>query len=229
MNTSIIKRAVDKKKLKLRVVNIRDFARGKHKTCDDRPFGGGPGMVMKAEPVFNAIKSVTGKVNDSKKAVVLLTPQGKVLNQVEVKKLTKYDHLILICGHYEGIDERIKKYIDLEISVGDYVLSGGETPALIIVDAITRLLPGVLHNKESIETESFNNNLLDWPNYTRPRVWHSIRVPKVLLSGNHKKISDWRQYMAIYKTHTTRPELLNNVDKKKSDLLLKIKKKLKEV
>jgi len=188
---SIIKRAQEKKLINIKIHNIRDFALDKHKTVDDRPYGGGPGMVMKVEPIYKCLKSIKRK---KKSKVVLLTPKGKTFKQSMAKQYSKIDQLILICGHYEGFDERIRKYVDEEISIGNYVLTGGEIPAMTMVDAITRLLPGVLGDKNSPMDETFSKNekYIEYPHYTRPEYYNGIRVPKVLLSGNHKEIEAWR-------------------------------------
>ncbi|MFA5859361.1 MAG: tRNA (guanosine(37)-N1)-methyltransferase TrmD [Elusimicrobiota bacterium] len=209
LKVSIINRAVEHRKVELNVVNIRQYAKGRHKTCDDRPFGGGPGMVMIAEPVYKALKAVR-KNKDT--AVVLLTPQGEVYTQHHARMFTQKNQVVLICGHYEGIDDRIRKYVTHEISVGDYILSGGESAALAVADSIIRLIPGVVSNKESVVHESFTDTTLDWPQYTRPRKWRGVSVPKVLLSGNHKHIETWRKKVSLELTHDRRPELL----KKKS-------------
>jgi len=194
-NESIIKRARKKKIIKIRTHNIRDFAADKHKTVDDRPYGGGPGMVLKVEPIYKCIKSIKKK---KKSQIILLTPKGKTFNQQKAQQLTKYDQLILIAGHYEGFDERIRKYVDEGISIGNYVLTGGEVPAMIIVDAISRLLPGVLGDKNSPKDETFSisEKYIEYPHYTRPEKFKGQKVPKILLSGNHKKIAAWRQNKA---------------------------------
>lgn len=203
LNESIIKRAQEKGKVKINIHNLRDFSLDKHKKVDDRPFGGGPGMVMRPEPIFRAVKYI-----DDRAKVILLSPQGERLNQKLAKKLSKEKRLILICGHYEGIDERVKKISDLEISIGDYVLTGGELPAMVLVDAVTRLIPGVLGDKESLSQESFEENLLEYPHYTRPQIYKRMKVPEVLTSGNHEKIAKWRKKEAIIKTKAKRPDLL---------------------
>ena len=205
LEESIIGRAKENKQIEIDLINIRDFSKDKHKHVDDTPYGGGAGMVMKADVVYDAYKSV--KSDNSK--VVYLTPQGKTLNQKKVEELAKEEHLILLCGHYEGIDQRA---IDLiqpeEISVGDYVLTGGELPAMILIDSVSRYVEGVL-NKESIEEESFSNGLLEYPQYTRPEVFEGLKVPEVLLSGNHQNIDKWRKEKSIEITKQKRPDLLN--------------------
>jgi len=192
INESILKRAQKKKLISIKVHDFRKFATNKHKTVDDKPYGGGPGMVLKVEPIYKCLKSIR---REKKSRVILLTPKGKTFNQKKARSLTKYDQLILIAGHYEGFDERIKKYIDEEISIGNYVLTGGELPAMVVVDAVTRLLPGTLGNDNSPKDETFTQGEKDieYPHYTRPENFKSQRVPKILLSGNHKKIIEWRR------------------------------------
>ena len=210
LNESIIKRAQKKEKIKIHIHNLRDYSRDKHKKVDDRPFGGGSGMVLTCQPIFNAASSIKKK---SKKAkVILLTPQGETLTQKIAKKLSVEKHLILICGHYEGVDERVRqKLVDKELSIGDYVLTGGELPAMVLVDAITRLIPGVLGDKNSLNFESFEGNILEYPHYTRPAVFSGLSVPKVLLSGNHNDIESWRKKEALKRTRQRRPELLKKI------------------
>ena len=210
LNESIIKRAQKKKKVAIFVHNLRDFSSDKHRKVDDRPFGGGPGMVMRPEPIFNAIKNIKLSARSQKSRVILLSPQGKIFNQHFAKKLSKSRHLIFICGHYEGIDERVRRFlVDEEVSIGDYVLSGGELPAMIVVDCIVRLIPGVLGGKKSLHFESFEDNLLEYSQYTRPANYKGMRAPSVLLSGNHKKIEDYRRRQAIKITKQRRPDLLS--------------------
>ncbi len=195
INESIIKRAISKKQIKIATYNIRDFSEDRHKKVDDSPYGGGPGMLMKIEPLYLALKSL--KKESNKRKIILLSASGKKWNQKLASKYSKLDELVLICGRYEGVDNRIKKFIDEEISIGDYVLTGGELGSLVIIDSITRLLPGVLGNKESFIDESHTNDgILEYPQYTRPEVFKAnnknYKVPKILLSGNHQKIKDWR-------------------------------------
>lgn len=185
-----MKRAQEKKLVRFSIHNIRDFAFDKHKIVDDTPYGGGPGMVMKVEPIVRALRSIRRKKSSR---VILLSARGKVFAQQKARALAKFEQLILICGHYEGVDERVLKYVDEEISMGHYVLTGGELPALVIVDALTRLIPGVLGKDASSHDESFSQEgALEYPQYTRPAVWEKLRVPKVLLSGDHQKIAAWR-------------------------------------
>jgi tRNA (guanine37-N1)-methyltransferase len=209
LNESIIKRAQNKGKVRILIHDLRDYSSDKHRKVDDRPFGGGSGMIMRPEPIFNAVEDIKSKVKTQKSKVILLCPQGKKLNQKIAKELIKYKHLILICGHYEGIDERVRQYLaDEEISVGDYVLTGGEIPAMVLVDCLVRLLPGVLGDKNSLNFESFEGSLLEYPQYTRPAKFRNMYVPQILLSGDHKKIETWRKRQAIKRTGQRRPDLL---------------------
>ena len=188
LNTSIIKRAIDNKYVDIKVHNFRDYSLDKHKRVDDYPYGGGAGMVLMCEPIFRAIEDL--KTKDT--ITIMLTPSGKLFNQEMALDLSKKKHIILLCGHYEGFDERIKTIIDMEISIGEYILTGGEVPAMAITDTITRLIPGVI-TKESLESESFTDDLLDYPTYTRPEVFRGMKVPEVLLSGHHKNIENYRK------------------------------------
>jgi len=215
LQESIIKKAVDKDALRFNIVNIRDFAEDVHKTCDDSPYGGGPGMVMKAEPICKAMKHVEAQLGKPK--FILLTPQGRPFDQSTAERLSRLSHVCLVCGRYEGVDERVLDFIDEEISVGDYVLSGGEFPALVLIDAISRCIPGVLGNEASVVSESFREPLLEYPQYTRPDTFMGIQVPQVLLSGNHEEIRKWRRKEAIRKTVLRRPDLLNGFLPNKED------------
>ena len=206
LETSIIKRAIDRKQVEINLVDIRDFVQNKHRQVDDTVYGGGSGMVIMVEPVVLAIESV--KTKDSK--IIFLTPSGDVYNQDKAISLSKEKHLIIICGHYEGIDERIKHFIDMEISIGDFVLTGGEIPSMVLVDSITRLLAGVI-TKESLESESFNDNLLDYAVYTKPRNFRGYEVPEVLVSGNHELIRKYREEERIRRTNERRKDLIDNV------------------
>ena len=209
LNESILGRAQEKNLIDINVVNIRDFSKDKHNKVDDTPYGGGAGMVMRADVVYDCYNSV--KTDDSK--VIYLSPQGKTLNQDKVKELSKEKHLILLCGHYEGIDQRvIEKIVDEEISIGDYVLTGGELPAMVLVDSVSRHVEGVL-NKESIQEESFTNDLLEYPQYTRPEVFLGEKVPEVLLTGHHQNIEKWRKEQAIKITQSKRPDLMEKYEK----------------
>lgn len=194
LDSSIIKRAIEKNKIKVNVINFRDFSKNKHKKVDGYSIGGGPGMVLQLQPIVDCLKSL-----DLDAHKILLTPSGKIYNQQHAKQLLKFRHIILICGHYEGFDERIINYIDEEISVGNYVLTGGEIPSLLILDSITRLVPGVI-NKNSLEDESYNDYLLDYPVYTKPIEFEGNKVPEVLLSGNHSLINKYRYNERIRKT-----------------------------
>lgn len=188
LNESIIKRAIDKGKVKINLINFRDYTLDPHGKVDDTPFGGGAGMVLMIQPIYDALMSI--KTKDS--YVVLLTPGGNVFNQRKAREFVKYKHLILICGHYEGFDDRIKSLVDEEISIGDFILTGGEIPAMVISDAVIRLIDGVI-NKDSLISESFDSNLLDYPVYTKPREFKGMKVPEILLSGDHKKIEEYRR------------------------------------
>lgn len=209
LNTSILKRAQIKDKVEFELINLRDFGQGKHQIVDDRPYGGSAGMILKADVLAKAVKNVI-KTSRSKKNIktILTSASGKPYKQSVTKKLSKLDQLIIICGHYEGVDQRfVDKYVDEEISIGDYVLTGGEIPAMLIVDSIVRLLPGVL-KKEAVVDESFSQNLLEYPHYTRPEIFEGKSVPKILLSGNHSKIQKWRKKQSVQKTKKVRPDLL---------------------
>ncbi len=208
LNESIHKRAQQKKKIKIVVHDLRDFTEDKHHKVDDRPFGGGPGMVMAPQPVFDAIKKIKGR---RRAKVVLMCPTGKPLTQRLVKQFVKTKDIIIVCGHYEGVDERIREsLVDESISIGDYVLTGGELPAMVLVDAVSRLIPGVLGKEESLVNESFEENLLDYPHYTRPANFRGMKVPNVLLSGHHLAIKQWRQEQSLIKTKKNRPDLLKS-------------------
>lgn len=207
LNESIIKRAQEKKKVVIKVHDLRDHSEDKHRKVDDRPFGGGPGMVLSPQPIFDAIKRIKGR---RKSHVIYMDPAGKPFVQSRAKQLTKYRNLIIICGHYEGIDERVREcLVDESISIGDYILTGGEIPAMAVVDAVTRLIPGVLGKEESLVTESFERNLLEAPTYTRPANFRGIKVPDVLLSGNHLAIQNWQNGESLKRTKKHRPDLLN--------------------
>lgn len=203
---SILGKATEKKLIDINLVNIRDFLKDKHKKVDDTPYGGGAGMVIRPDVVYDAYKSVYEK----NAKVIYLTPQGKTLDQKKVEELSKEKHLILLCGHYEGIDQRIiDKIVDEEISIGDYVLTGGEIPAMVLIDSVSRYVEGVL-SQESIKEESFSNDLLEYPQYTRPEVFEGEKVPEVLLSGHHENIENWRKEQSLKITKQKRPDLLEN-------------------
>ena len=216
--TSIVKRAQDAGQVEINVFDIRDWTQNKHQKVDDRPFGGGPGMVMMCQPLHDAVREVERQLNSSP-VRIHFTPQGEVLKQERVEQLATEKHLLLIAGHYEGIDERVIETLDpLELSTGDYVLSGGEIPALLLVDAVVRLLPGVLGHCDSANQDSFSvrdnegKRLLDCPHYTRPRVWNEMETPEVLLSGDHSAVDKWREEQMKQRTKTRRPDLLDNVE-----------------
>lgn len=228
MNTSIMGRAQKEGKLSLEAVNIRDFAGNKHGKVDDYPYGGGAGMLMQAEPIFQCYKFIEGKIGKPSR-VVYLTPQGEPFCQSKAKELAREENLVFLCGHYEGIDERVLEEIVTDhVSIGDYVLTGGELPAMVMMDAIARLVPGVLSNEVSAEFESFYDNLLEYPQYSRPEVWREKKVPEVLLSGHHQNVEIWRRKEAIRRTLVRRPDLLESavLSKKEAEFLEELKKDL---
>ena len=222
LSTSIIGRAMSKELLSIEAVNIRDYAFNKHHSVDDYPYGGGAGMLMQAEPVYQCYKAIEEKISNEKKPrVIYLSPQGKTFNQTMAEEFAKEDELIFLCGHYEGIDERVLEEIVTDyVSIGDYVLTGGELPAMIMIDAISRLIPGVLHNNVSAEFESFQDNLLEYPHYSRPETWHDKKVPPVLLSGHHVNIEKWRREQSIIRTAMRRPDLLEKAELTKKERIL---------
>ena len=204
LNQSVIGKAIEKELININIINIRDFSKDKHKKVDDTPYGGGAGMVIKPDVVYDAYKSV----EDKNAKVIYLSPQGKTLTQEKVKSLSKEKHIILLCGHYEGIDQRVlEKVVDEEISIGDYVLTGGELPAMVLIDAVSRHIDGVI-SKESTEEESFSEGLLEYPQYTRPEIFLGEKVPEILLSGHHEKIKKWREEKSLEITRQKRPDLL---------------------
>ncbi len=215
LNVSIIGRAIEKGLISIEAVNIRDYAFNKHNKVDDYIYGGGAGMLMQAEPVYLCYEAIRERITSgSRPRVVYLTPQGEVFTQKKAQELAKEDDLILLCGHYEGIDERVLEEIVTDnISIGDYVLTGGELPAMIVVDAVSRLIPGVLNNDVSAEFESFQDDLLEYPQYSRPEIWHGKRVPEVLLSGHHANVEKWRHEQSVIRTRERRPDLLDNKEK----------------
>jgi tRNA (guanine37-N1)-methyltransferase len=206
LNESILKRAREKGLVTIRIHNLRNYTEDKHQVTDDYPYGGGAGMVMKIEPFVAAIESL--KTHTS--TVLLLSPQGKRFTQDEASRLAHLEHIVMVCGHYEGVDERVKNFIDEEVSIGDYILTGGEVAALVVIDAVTRLIPGVLGEPSSVHDETFTDFLLEYPQYTRPRSFRGLDVPEVLLSGNHREISMWRRQESLRKTLTRRPDLLEH-------------------
>jgi tRNA (guanine37-N1)-methyltransferase len=213
LKASILKRAEDKGLIEINIHNLRDFTKDRHRKVDDAPYGGGRGMVLRCEPLFSAVEHV--KKGNKRAKVVLTTPQGKLFTQDTAKKLSKEKGLIIICGHYEGIDERVSSIVDEEISIGDYVLTGGELPAMVITDSTARLIPGVLPDEAPVY-DSFEEYLLDWECYTRPEVFKDMKVPEILLSGDHKKIEDWRKKQALKRTRERRPDLYKKYLKAKS-------------
>lgn len=209
LNSSILKRAQKKGKVSFELINLRDFGEGKHQVVDGRPYGGGAGMVLKPDILAKALSSIVNR----KSLIVLMSASGIPYKQKDARRLSKLKHLIIVCGHYEGVDQRfIDKYVDEEISIGDYVLTGGEIPAMVIVDSITRLIPGVLEKPEAIINESFTENLLEGPQYTRPDIFKGEKVPEVLLSGNHGEIKKWRLQKSLEKTKKVRPDLFTQTD-----------------
>lgn len=212
LHTSIIGRAVEKGLLAIEAVNIRDYTLDKHKKVDDYPYGGGAGMVMQAQPIYDAYLSIVEKIG-YRPRTIYLTPQGPLFTQQAAKEFALEEDVILLCGHYEGVDERVLEEIVTDyISIGDYVLTGGELPAMVMMDSISRMVPGVLSNSESGETESFAGNLLEYPQYSRPEEWHDKKVPPVLLSGHHANIEAWRREQSILRTARRRPDLLKKAD-----------------
>lgn len=205
LNESIIKRARNKNYVEINIINFRDYSPLNNKQVDDTPYGGGAGMIIRCEPIFECLD----KIKNDDAYVIMLSPEGKTFKESDAQRLREFKHLIIICGHYEGFDERIKSLVDEIISIGDFVLTGGEIPAMAITDAIVRLLPGVI-NEESLASESFNNNLLDYPQYTKPAEYRGLKVPEVLISGNHKKIAEYRDYESKRKTKTLRPDLMED-------------------
>lgn len=223
LSTSIIGNALESGILELDVVNIRDFTLDAHKKTDDYPYGGGAGMVMQAQPIYDAWKSIADAIEKPVRCVYL-TPQGKVFNQPMARELARQEELILLCGHYEGVDERVLEEIVTDpISIGDYVLTGGELAAMVVVDAVSRMVPGVLTNAESAGTESLDGGLLEYPQYSRPAEWRGKKVPQVLLSGDHRKVEEWRREQSILRTLKNRPELLEEADLTREEVLLILK------
>jgi len=217
LSESLIKKALDKGVLKVRIWNLRDFTEDKHRTTDDYPYGGGAGMVMKADPIFRAVEEI--KANNPDARTLLLTPQGERFHQGLARGLSEQKHWILICGRYEGLDERVRLgVVDREISIGDYVLNGGEIPALVFLEVISRYVPGFLGSEQSVEEETFSDGLLEYPQYTRPPVIRGMEVPEILLSGNHAEIKRWRRRESLKRTYLRRPDLLERADLSEEDL-----------
>ena len=211
LNTSIIKRAIDNGKVDIRIHNFRDYSTDKHNRVDDYPYGGGAGMVLQCEPIFRAVEDI--RTDES--VVIMMSPSGRVFKQNVARDLAKEKHLILLCGHYEGFDERIRTIVDMELSIGDYVLTGGEVPAMAVTDAVTRLIPGVI-TSESLDSESFNDGLLDYPNYTKPAEFRGMKVPDVLLSGHHENIKKYREEERIKRTQAVRSDLVGGSNHEES-------------
>jgi tRNA (guanine37-N1)-methyltransferase len=207
---SILKRAQEKGLIKIELHNLRDYCKDKHRVTDDLPYGGGVGMVMKPEPLITAIEAV--KSSQPEVRTLLMTPQGKKFEQNDAVRLAQYSSLTLVCGRYEGIDERVRGFVDEEISIGDYILTGGELASMVVIEAVARLIPGVLGDADSLQEESFNTPMLEAPQYTRPRVFKGMEVPEVLLSGNHSEIEQWRRQQALKRTKERRPDLLSKID-----------------
>lgn len=229
LNSSILGKAQKEEQVHIRRVNFRDYSENKHGSVDDYPYGGGGGMVLRPEPIFRAVESVTSP--EKRARVILFTPQGETYNQQKAEALSREDHLVLICGHYEGYDERIRRHLVTdEISIGDYVLTGGELPAMVLIDSLVRLLPGVLGNEKSAEEDSFSTGLLEYPHYTRPADFRGWTVPDVLLSGHHGRIDRWRKKEALRRTLTRRPDLIRNepVDTEMRSLLKEVKEENRE-
>lgn len=212
MSESIIGKAIDKNLLSINVMNFREFSTNKHQNVDDYPYGGGAGMLLTAQPVLSAFDHIQEQTPETKKRVILLDPAGKPFDQKKAEELAEEEHLIFICGHYEGYDERIRSIVTDEISLGDYVLTGGELGAMVVIDATARLLPDALGNQESAITDSFSTGLLEHPHYTRPASYKGMDVPEVLLSGNHKRIEDWREKESLKRTYERRPDLLEDME-----------------
>jgi tRNA (guanine37-N1)-methyltransferase len=207
---SIVKRAVDQGLVEVSIYNIRDYTSDKHHVVDDSPYGGGPGMVLKPEPIFKAVEAVRGETG---MPVILLTPQGKLFSHRVAEELAKNEKMMLVCGHYEGVDERVRQHLVTdEVSIGDYILSGGELAAMVVVDAVVRQVPGVLGSEESVEDDSHAKGLLEYPQYTRPQSFHNWEVPEVLLSGNHAEIARWRRTQSLKRTLRRRPDLLQQAE-----------------
>ena len=228
---SILKKAQEKGLIKINLIDLRDFATDKHKTVDDYSYGGGPGMVLKPQPIWDAVKVIQEEEIPLHLKIIITSAQGKIFNQEMAKDLSKEKRLLIICGRYEGIDERIPQLLDAEeVSVGNFVVSGGELPAMLMVDVISRMIPGVLGKEESMVNDSFYNEYLDFPHYTRPDEFKGFKVPEILLSGNHKEIEKWRRKQSLLRTLIRRPEIFANkkLSKKDLDLLKKLEKKINE-
>lgn len=223
LNESIIKRAIDKGKLTVNLVDFRMFSENKHKKVDDYPYGGGQGMVLRVEPIYRALQSIEGHEYALK---VMMSPQGERYHQQKAERLSEVEHMIILCGHYEGFDERIRSLVDVELSIGDYILTGGELGSMVVIDSVARLLNDVLGNELSHKEDSFSHGLLEGPQYTRPEEFEGMRVPDVLLSGHHKNIDEWRKLESMKRTFLRRPDLLNNLNEEQEKILKSVKKSL---
>ena len=219
LSASLLGKARSAGLIEVRIRDIREYATGKHRVCDDTPYGGGAGMVMKPEPVVAAIEAARAESMATAR-VLLLSPRGNVLKQEKVRALAAEEHLVLVCGRYEGVDERVRQFVDEEISIGDFVLSGGEPAAWIIVDAVARLIPGVVGNEASITADSFSDGLLEHPHYTRPQSFRGLEVPSILMSGDHAKVARWRRRQALLRTRDSRPDLFSKLSLSEADRLL---------
>jgi tRNA (guanine37-N1)-methyltransferase len=209
---SILKRAIERGLITINTHNFREYAHDKHHTVDDYTFGGGSGMILKPEPIFEAVEAIKTKIDKTDLPVILLSPQGRLFSQAVARELAEYDRFILICGRYEGVDERVREHLATdEISIGDYVLSGGELPSMVVIESVARLIPGVLGSEESALDDSYVAGLLEYPQYTRPAVYHSWEVPEILLSGNHAEIAKWRREQSMARTRQRRPDLFDKV------------------
>jgi len=223
LTESIIKRAIEKGSLEVNLIDFREFSNNKHHKVDDYPYGGGQGMVLRVEPIFNALQSIEGYESALK---VMMSPQGEPYKQAKAEELSKIEHMIIFCGHYEGFDERIRSLVDIEVSIGDYVLTGGELGSMVLIDSVARLLGDVLGNEMSHMEDSFSNGLLEGPQYTRPVEFNGMKVPEVLTSGHHKNIEDYRKFESIKRTLLRRPELLNELSIEEEAILKMVKKSL---
>ncbi len=223
LTESIIKRAIEKGSLEVNLIDFREFSNNKHHKVDDYPYGGGQGMVLRVEPIFNALQSIEGYESALK---VMMSPQGEPYKQAKAEELSKVEHMIIFCGHYEGFDERIRSLVDIEVSIGDYVLTGGELGSMVLIDSVARLLGDVLGNEMSHMEDSFSNGLLEGPQYTRPVEFNGMKVPEVLTSGHHKNIEDYRKFESIKRTLLRRPELLNELSIEEEVILKRVKKSL---
>jgi len=223
LTESIIKRAIEKGSLEVNLIDFREFSNNKHHKVDDYPYGGGQGMVLRVEPIFNALQSIEGYESALK---VMMSPQGEPYKQAKAEELSKIEHMIIFCGHYEGFDERIRSLVDIEVSIGDYVLTGGELGSMVLIDSVARLLGDVLGNEMSHMEDSFSNGLLEGPQYTRPVEFNGMKVPEVLTSGHHKNIEDYRKFESIKRTLLRRPELLNELSIEEETILKMVKKSL---